>query len=453
LKRLALAIALIGMAGCVSAPEVQMVPDPVREGNASLFGNEPRGEVEQWWRHLEDDVLHRLIAAGLAGSPSPRIALARLAQAESELAVAQSTLWPSLQGRVAREVINFSGRESDTRADLGALELGWDVGLWGKRQLEIEDARQFSNQRWFELQSVQLALSTSIAETYYQIVELRTQASLLTAQILVNRDLERLIEARFRLGQAPANQLYQQREQTTLLEQLKLVNDTRLEAFEKSLDVLLGELPDTVPRVMQVKVPDTPALQGLGAPEDLIRHRADIRAAYARLRQAAAGVGISFADRLPSLQVTANLTSLAGKALSSEWLGYGLDLTVPIFTGGRLHGLEERARFVLEEERQRYIAVWLNALEEVTTLRWQYQQQQKVITTLYSRRGHAQQALDAASNRYVLGAQNYLDVLIALRGLQDADRSLVAERRQLITLWIRTTESIGQPMCGGVSDC
>ncbi len=430
-----------------------MVPDPVREGNASLFGNEPRGEVEQWWRHLEDDVLHRLLAAGLAGSPSPRIALARRAQAESELAVAQSTLWPSLQGRGAREVINFSGRDSDTRSDLGAFELGWDVGLWGKRRLEIEDARQFREQRWFELQTVELALSTSIAETYYQIVELRTQASLLTAQILVNRDLERLIEARFRLGQAPANQLYQQREQTTLLEQLKLVNDTRLEAFEKSLDVLLGELPDTVPRVMQVKVPDTPALQGLGAPEDLIRHRADIRAAYARLRQAAAGVGISFADRLPSLQVTANLTSLAGKALSSEWLGYGLDLTVPIFTGGRLHGLEERARFVLEEERQRYIAVWLNALEEVTTLRWQYQQQQKVITTLYSRRGHAQQALDAASNRYVLGAQNYLDVLIALRGLQDADRSLVAERRQLITLWIRTTESIGQPMCGGVSDC
>ncbi len=453
MKRLALAIALIWMTGCVSAPEVQMVPDPVRESNASLFGDEPRGEVEQWWRHLEDDVLHRLIAAGLTGSPSPRIALARLAQAESELAVAQSTLWPSLQGRGAREVINFSGRDSDTRSDLGAFELGWDVGLWGKRRLEIEDARQFREQRWFELQSVELALSTSIAETYYQIVELRTQGSLLTAQIQVNKDLERLIEARFRLGQAPVNQLYQQREQTTLLVQLKLVNDTRHEALEKSLDVLLGELPDTVLRVTQIEVPDTPGLMGLGAPEDLIRHRADIRAGYARLRQAAAEVGISFAERLPTLQVTANLTSLTGKTLSSEWFGYGLDLTVPVFTGGRLHGLEKRARFVLEEERQRYLELWLNALEEVTTLRWQYQQQQKVIATLSSRRGHAQQALDAARNRYVLGAQNYLDVLIALRGLQEADRFLVSERRQLITLWIRTTESIGQPMCSDALNC
>ncbi|MDP6828665.1 MAG: TolC family protein, partial [Pseudomonadales bacterium] len=90
---------------------------------------------------------------------------------------------------------------------------------------------------------------------------------------------------------------------------------------------------------------------------------------------------------------------------------------------------------------------------EVTTLRWQYQQQQKVIATLSSRRGHAQQALDAARNRYVLGAQNYLDVLIALRGLQEADRFLVSERRQLITLWIRTTESIGQPMCSDALNC
>ena len=200
-------------------------------------------------------------------------------------------------------------------------------------------------------------------------------------------------------------------------------------------------------------VPSAPEQVGGGSPEDLIRHRADIRAGYARLRQAAARAGIRFAERLPTLQVTASLTSLADKAMTTEWVGYGLDLAVPLFTGGRLRGLEERALSELEEERQRYLQLWLTALEEVSTLKWQYQQQQKIIATLSSRRGHAQQARNAARNRYVLGDQNYLDVLTALRGLQEADRFLVSERRELITLWIRATESIGQPMCGDGSSC
>jgi outer membrane protein TolC len=441
------------MAGCVTAPEVQMVPNFVHDADPPFFDTEPRDEMAPWWLHFDDDYLHGLIDAGLAASPSPKIAMARLSQAESNLAVAQSALWPLLQGRGSREDINFLGRDPDTRADLGAFELGWDFALWGKRRLEIEDAQQFREQRWFELQAVELALSTTIAETYYQIVELKTQDVLLTAQIEVSKDLERLIDARFRLGQAPANELYQQREQTTLLTQLKLVNDTKHGALEKSLDILLGDVPDTVPRVILCELPDPPELIALGTSEDLIRNRADIRAGYARLRQAAARVGISFAERLPTLQVTASLTTLADQKLSSEWSSLVLDLAVPIFTGGRLRATGKQAQFVLEEERQRYVELWLTALEEVTTLTWKHQQQQKVIKTLASRRGHAQKALDSARHRFVLGDQNYLNVLTALKGLQDADRSMITQRRQLISLWIQASESIGQSMCTLSSEC
>jgi len=437
-----------------------MVPDLVRGDASSFFGNEPRGQIGQWWRYIDDDGLHRMIDTGLAGSPSPKVAMARLAQAESDLAVAQSTLWPSLQGQASRKDVYLSGQEPDTRSDLGSLELGWDFGLWGKRRLEIENARQFRDQRWFELKAVELALSTTIAETYYQIIELKAQEVLLTGQIGVSKDLERLIDARFRLGQASASELYQQREQTTLLVQFKLLNEARHEALEKSLDVLLGNVPDTVPLVTSLELPDTPELIAVGTSEDLIRSRADIRARYARLRQVAARSGISFAERLPTLQVTASLTSLADRALSSvpsrsnsRRSGLELDLAAPIFAGGELRAREKQAQFALEEERERYLELWLTALEEVSSLRWKYQQQKKVMLTLAARRGYAQRALDAARNRFVLGDQNYLDVLIALRRLQEAERSMVSERRQLISLWIRASETIGQPMCNLSPNC
>ena len=447
-------ITLIGLllAGCVTPQTVQPIPDAVAS-TTNLFAGEQREAPVAWWESLNDGALNDLIETGLAGSPSAQIALARLAQSESDLKIAQSARWPSLQGSASRDVRKFSGPGTDTRADLGALGLSWDLGLWGKRRLEIEDAREFRNQRWFEHQSAQLMLSAAIGQIYYQTVEQKRQSLLLEAQLQVSTDLEKLVEARFRRGLARASELYQQREATTALAQLKIVNDTNLEVLEQNLDVLLGQVPDSIPRVSQYSVPATSAFVGVGTPDDLIRNRADVRAGYARLRQAAAQAGIRFTERLPSLKVTANLTSLAQKAMSSEWLGHGLDLAVPIIAGGELRHLEKRALHVLEEERQRYLEQWLQALEQVSSLKWRHQQQQQVVDTLLSRRGYAQQALAAARNRYVLGDQNYLDVLTALRGLQQAERLLISEQHQIITLWIALQESMGQPMCDGRDDC
>lgn len=447
-----LALAVCGT-GCVSAPDVKAVPPVVLAANQADLDGGQRSDTHDWWKVLDNDELHDLIMHGLRDSPSPGIALARLAQAEQGLVIARASRWPSLLGGAGRDVRNISGSSADTRVDSGAVELTWDLGLWGKRRLEIADAQQFRDQKWFEHQAVQLALSATIAETYYRIVELNLQGALLARQVRVSLDLERLIEARFRLGQARVSELYQQREATSGLQQLQLINTTDQETFEKSLDVLLGEVPDAQSRVSRNTSPETPVHLAGGAPEDLIRHRADIRAAYARLRQAALQAGIRFAERLPALQVSANLTSLTEKTVSSEWVGYGLDLAVPLFSGGRLRGLEARALHVLEEEREKYLEVWLTALQEVTTLKWQFQQQRKILHTLSERRGHAQQALAAARNRYVLGDQNYLDVLTALRGLQEADRFLVSEQRQLTVLWIQAMEAIGQPVCAEALEC
>jgi outer membrane protein TolC len=112
-----------------------------------------------------------------------------------------------------------------------------------------------------------------------------------------------------------------------------------------------------------------------------------------------------------------------------------------------LHSLEQQSLEALEEERQHYFALWLAALEVVDSLRHQYQQQRKVIIALESRVRLSRKALDSARDRYILGDQNYLEVLIALRRLQDTDRSLIAEQLRLVTLWVELAEAAGRPLC------
>lgn len=93
------------------------------------------------------------------------------------------------------------------------------------------------------------------------------------------------------------------------------------------------------------------------------------------------------------------------------------------------------------------LELWLAALEEVGRIKPQYKHQQAVIDSLEKRLGYARHALGAARNRYLVGDQNYLEVLIALRGMQNADRVLISEQLRLVTLWVRTVEALGQPLC------
>ena len=446
MKKALLGFSIFLIMGCVSAPRVQLIPEAVLSAPDLNEGTTQKTTLH-WWLSLQDEMLDELIEFGLEGSPTPQVALARFEQAQIGFEVIKANRWPSLLGLGSRDVRNISGTSSDTRSDLGVLGFSWDAGLWGKRRLEIENARQFKKQRWYEYQSVQLALSASIAETYFQIIEQQMQLALLNSQLEVSRDLERLIEARFSRGQSPVSDLYQQRESTQSLKQLKIDRETNIEVLEKSLDVLVGEVPDSNARVKTKSMPSKLKVIDARQQREQTKYRPDIRAGYARLQQVASVAGIRFAERLPSLQVTANLTSVSERGATSEWVSRGLDLAIPIYAGGRLRDLEHESLQALEEERQSYLALWLAVLEEVDGLNYQYRQQKAVITSLEKRRGYASQALNAARNRYVLGDQNYLEVLVALKELQNADRFLISEQLLLVILWVRTAEATGQPIC------
>ena len=444
-KALVFSLVLMVM-GCVNAPSVQPVPDALLEASSVEKQTEKKAKPF-WWLSLQDETLTELIELGLRESPTTQIALARLAQAKTGIDIAEANAFPSLLGLGSRESRNTSRDNPDVRSNLGTLVFSWNANLWGKQSLVVNKARGFENERWFEYQSVQLALSADIAKTYFQIAAQQMSTKLLTDQLNVSENLEALIEFRFRLGQASANELYQQRESTQTIAQLKIVGDTNLAVLEKQLDVLLGRAPDSSPRVKNVSLPSNLEMISTEEPKELIRHRTDVKAAYAKLQQVAAAAGIRFTEHLPSLRVSVNLTFLAEIASTTEWLGHGFDLTIPVFTGGRLHSLEQQSLEALEEERQHYFALWLAALEEVDSLKHQYQQQRTLIIALENRVRLSRQALSSASDRYILGDQNYLEVLITLRRLQDTDRSLIAEQLRLVTLWVGLAEAAGQPLC------
>src|SRR5258708_20747330 len=93
----------------------------------------------QWWMQFEDPQLNQLIAEGLAGSPTLRVAEARTRAALAQARVAQSLRLPQLdaKGSVTRERFPEQsiipppyGGSWDTLSQLQAA-LSWGIDFWG----------------------------------------------------------------------------------------------------------------------------------------------------------------------------------------------------------------------------------------------------------------------------------------------------------------------------------
>src|SRR5205814_4471917 len=102
----------------------------------------------QWWTQFQDPQLDQLIAEGLAGSPTMRVAEARTRAALAQARGAQATTRPQLdaKGSGTRErcpehssIPPPYGGSWDTFSDLQAT-LNWEVDFWGKNRAAYQQA-------------------------------------------------------------------------------------------------------------------------------------------------------------------------------------------------------------------------------------------------------------------------------------------------------------------------
>ena len=101
-----------------------------------------------------------------------------------------------------------------------------------------------------------------------------------------------------------------------------------------------------------------------------MRQRPDVRQAEANLHAASAQIGISIANRLPNITLTANAGSTAlaiDKVFTSGtgFWGLGAAATAPLFEGGTLLHQERAAKAAYIQAAEQYRSTVLTAFQNV----------------------------------------------------------------------------------------
>lgn len=467
-------ILLLTMAGCTIGPNYNPpYVDTPEHWRVSLA--DARGSVNiDWWTQFDDDVLVQLIDTSLCQNQDLIAAKYRVEQFLGLYRVTRSDLYPQIGGSAeySRQKISsdvnqlFPGFTNPYDIYQLMLTGSWEIDVWGKLRRATEAAcRDLLAAEENRLTVVQTLVS-SVALGYINLLRLDRQLEIAIETANSRGKTLDLFQKRFAAGVISKIDLSQIESQYQ--EALATIPDfeQRIERQENAISVLLGENSGPIPRgrtLHTLTLPEVPA----DIPSQLLLQRPEIRAAEQELAAATARIAVARAAYLPSISLTGaygtssdELSSLFASG-SGLW-SYGVPVTMPIFTAGRIAGEVKAAEAFRNQLLATYRQRILEALQDVNDSlivfqkrREQEEEQRKQVESLevYAR---------LARLRYDEGYASYLEVLDAERSLFNVQleysetyanlfQALVALYRSLGGGWIYIADPLTQ-CCPGELD-
>jgi multidrug efflux system outer membrane protein len=400
--------------------------------NAGFTAPAPEGA---WWSLFKDSELTRLMKAAEDNGPTALAALARYDQARASLGLARADAFPSITGDAyARRQsdsgnTNFSaGTYNDYRA---ALNLSWEIDLWGRVRRQIGAARADQEAAAFDYEAARLSLRGEVARAYLSLRFTDVEIALLENTEKIRAEARRLMQIRLDGG---ASSRIDHDRAVTEHEGVKAeLAQARAQRgrYENAVATLVGESASgfrLAPDNRAPVIPGSPA----GVPSDLLRRRPDVAVAERRLAAASERIGFTIASFLPRLTLTGigGVQSLNATELfdpGSQLWKLGPEVTLPQIGFGSVAGNTERARATYREALESYRDTLLRAVRETEDSLGDSHHLAEAAAARHRGAASADSAAQLTRERYLGGATDYFELV-------DAERTALFEKRAALTI-------------------
>lgn len=427
---------------------------------------------ERWWTVFNDPVLNQLQEQLLTDAPDLRTAALRFAQARAKQGItsAQSGIQANANAQAERVKISENGSETRMMSALGndaltevisepyslyqaGFDATWELDLWGRVRRLNETAAASSEIAAWVVKDVHLSLSAELAKAYFTLRQSQDSEQYTAQAIDLSQNQIKLLQSQYRNGLIAQDSVLTAQTQLRDLQAALAQNQAQTAQLKNQIALLLGKDVSSLQNLLGSANTQKATLPPLnvGIPSQIVRRRADIRAAEATLHAATAQIGVAVADLYPriTLSASAGLQSV-GLGNLTDWGSHswqvGPVLRLPIFNRAGLHATVELRELEQQEAAIAYQKTVLSAWQEVDNTLTAYAAEQQQQRQLIGRQGEQQQALKHAEARYKNGLSNYLPVLQAKQALLQTQSDLTVSTARLRTHLISLYKAVG----GGV---
>ncbi len=409
-----------------------------------------------WWEQFNDPVLNDLVRTALAQNKDLLIATARVEEFFGRYFSARGAQFPFAEagGSAFRERVTEKGPTPipsgvDTTFNYYEAFLGgsWEIDFWGKYRRASEAARAELFGTEEARRTVVLTLVSAVAATYVDILTLDKQLEITQRTVETRRQNRDLFQLRLDEGIKPEIDVSMaEAEYQDALGRIPEI-ELAIARAENALSVLLGNNPGAIPRGLTI---DELLLPGIpsGLPSELLERRPDIRAAEQALIAANAQIGVAKSLYFPTISLTGAFgtasTDLSDLFTSpSKAWNFGVPLTVPIFTAGRIGGEVKGAEAFQQQLLYGYLQAVQNGLREVDDALVERAKSDQRLQSLGRQVAALENYARLARMRFDEGVTSFLEVLDAERSLFNVELSKTAGQNTLFRSLINIYKAMG----------
>lgn len=433
--RAPLVLLVLAIGGCAVGPDF-VRPEPVVPPayRSEVAPAEAASFADQaWFDVFQDATLRGLIDDALTNNYDLRTAAARVEQAQHQVGVTRSELFPQVgYNGAAQRGSSFIGPNTSNQTFntfLGSFNLAWEIDVWGRirRATEASEAVLYATDD--VRRGVVLSLVSGVAGSYFTLQELDLELEIARRTTENFSETLDLFTRRFKGG--VDSKLSVERARAARAQAAATIPQLQQQVVqqENAICTLLGRPPGPIARepllTRRALPPQTPP----GLPSELLRRRPDILQAERLIESSNAQVGVAVANFFPRIGLT---TLYGGQSSDLEnviktpgviWAVAG-SMLGPIFQGGRLTEAYRAQVADWEASQAIYEQTVLTALGEVSNALIAQQKQEEVRVEQEVQVDALRESVRLALLRYNGGLSTYFEVLEAQQQLFPAELQL-----------------------------
>jgi multidrug efflux system outer membrane protein len=437
---------------------------PVSYGNGQDSTNSAR---LSWREYFADPFLKALIDTAISNNQELNITLQEIAISQNEVLARAGEYRPfvGLRGGAgiekAARYTNRGSSEATTDIKPGRetpdplpdfvlnLYAHWEVDIWHK----LRNAKKAGVLRYLSSQEGRNFTITNIvaeiATSYYELLALDSQLSILNANIAIQTNALRIV--RLQKESAKVSELAVQRFQAQVLntQSLQYGIQQRITETENRINFLLGRYPQHVARETQNFETLVPSLIQTGIPTQLLENRPDIRQAELELSAAKIDVQVARANFYPSLGLTADLGLRAfnpiylGRLPESLLASLVGDLAGPLVNKNAIKATYYSANARQIQAIYNYERTVLNAymevknqLSNIDNLQSTYDLKAREVQAL-------NQSITIANSLFSSARADYMEVLLTQRDALETRFDLIETKMQQMNATVNVYRALG----------
>lgn len=393
-----------------------------------------------WWTLFHSKPLDDLIEESLANNHDLKAAQAALSVARENVLAHRGVYYPNVSGSFS------ANRRQDPRGSLAAVpstnaylynlftpqvSVSYVPDVFGLNRRTGEALQAQQQAARYQMIATYTTLTANVAVTAIQAGAVQMQIDATRELIDLNSHSLQIVQYQFDKGYASGIDLAAQKSQ---LAQITATLPPLLKQFAQLRDllaVLAGRYPSRAPDYkFELTSLQLPGELPVSLPSELVAQRPDVLQAEENMHSASAQIGIAAANRLPNIQLTADVgsTALAIDQVFHSGTGFwGLSaaLTAPIFAGGTLLHQEHAAKAAYIQAAEQYRGTVLTAMQDVADTLAALEQDADALKAAAVADDAAKTTLELVGRQSQVGYVGYLALLSAEQAYRQARINLV----------------------------